>query len=68
MGVLTAKARRDFDDLSLEVEGFKIVGKPIRLAFWRQFVLVDVLNSRYGISQAGRHYRQISSIDFVRRR
>lgn len=39
MGVLTAKYGMDFDDLALEVEGFKIVGKPHQISLWRQFVL-----------------------------
>lgn len=29
----------DFDDLALEVEGFKIVGKAHQISLWRQFVL-----------------------------
>lgn len=35
----TAKDRVDFDNFTLEIESFKIVGKAHQVGFWRQFVL-----------------------------
>ncbi|CSR48975.1 Uncharacterised protein [Shigella sonnei] len=39
MRVFTAKDRVDFNNFTLEIESFEIVGKAHQVSFWRQFVL-----------------------------
>ena len=39
MRVFTAKDSVDFDNFTLEIESFEIVGKAHQVGFWRQFVL-----------------------------